>query len=103
MTNIKQTISTLEIYGADVLFSGVWNEYSGDEGTSEQLFYCDSVLCSTDMANGYSIFIEGYEFSHCVVLKNGMLVAVCTDEDEQRHYIRVEEYSGFVELEGEIA
>ena len=100
MNNIKQSISNLEILGAEVLLNKVLtNEYGYDRDT-ELLFYCERVLNSTDMANGYPIIIERYELSYCVVLENGMLVAVCVDdtEGENEHFFRVEEYSGFVEL-----
>ena len=102
MTNIKQTISALEIYGAEVLLNLALNELYGSDIMEEELFITGNTLNSTSDANGYPLDIEGYNFSHCIVLDNGMLVAVCYDDDENAHNFRVEENSGFVELEGEL-
>ena len=102
MSNIKQKISTLEIYGAEVLLNKALNDYYGSDMMDEQLFYCGGVLNSSSDANGYPLEIEGYAFSHCIVLNNGMLVAVCYDDEENSHNFRVEENSGFIELEGDI-
>ena len=98
MTNIKQELSLLEIYGAEVLLNKALNEYNCSDMMEEELFITGNTLNSTSDANGYPIEIEGYNLSHCIVQSNGMLIAVCYDSEENSHYFRVEENSGFYEL-----
>ena len=85
----KESYSIVEIYGAETVFNfGYENEFGFNP--KEELFVVGSMLNSTSDCNGYPLDIYGYPLSHLGILKNGMLVAICYDENDNEHFFRVE-------------
>lgn len=90
-TQVKENYSFIEIYGAEKVLNMALNEHFGYDDINEELFVDGGLLNSTSDANGYPIeFEEGKKFSHCFILDNGMLVAVCYDDNEEESFWRVE-------------
>lgn len=99
---MKKELSNLEIFGAEAIFNNSLEDYCDLQGLNfvrEELFYCGSILNSTSNANGQSIYIEDYEFSHCEVNENHVVFAICFDEDENEVIFRCENNEGFRKLD----
>jgi hypothetical protein len=91
MKKQKENLTTLEIFGAEALLNISLKNNIDEEHPNEELFYCGGVMHSASDTNGYPIDIEGFALSHCIVLENGCLVAICYDEEEERKAFLIEE------------
>ena len=93
----KENLSNIEILGAQQVFKDSLLEHNGD-CYFEELFYCGGLLNSTSDANGRPQYIYGLPFSHCELLENHVLLAVCYDEAEEKVYYRCDN-DGFCKVE----
>jgi hypothetical protein len=82
------TVSELEISGVNSFFNKAFkSEFK--KNLNEDFFICGGLFCSTSMANGKPILIEGLKLSYLRILKNGVLIAVCEDDNEKETFFKI--------------
>ena len=96
----KTEYSEIEVLGTEALLNLAFTEeYGIDDGIPcDALFVCGGLLNSEADTNGTPLYINGYSLSHCQVLPNGLVHAICYDEDENRYTFEVSQH-GFYLLE----
>lgn len=96
-TNVLENLTNVEIYGMIKVFNLCF-AYTFDYSIDEDFFMSSDFLCSSSSANGEDIEILGYKLSYLLLQKNGVLLSVCLDDEENEHFLRTEENNEFIEI-----
>lgn len=94
----KEKFTNVEVLGAENLFNIAFEDEFGTN-PNEAFFVCGGMLNSESDANGYPLYINDNHLSHLLILENGILIAVCYDEEDSEVYYEVTYNNGFMEIE----